>query len=216
VTTYRLRLEYDGTDFAGWQVQPGRRTVQGELETALRRLFRRRIKTVGASRTDAGVHAAGQTASFRVPGVFRGNLASGLNGALPKDMAVNEAETAPDGFHARRDATGKTYEYRFVNRAARPALHGRQCGWVSAPLVLAKMRGEARRLAGGPNRLRIAVGRREGELVVSVTGRRFSFRQVRRLVGRLVEAGLGRVHRNLPRTMEARGLCLKKVFYDKP
>jgi tRNA pseudouridine38-40 synthase len=115
VPLYRLTLAYDGTDFAGWQRQrEGReRTVQGELEAALARLCRgAAVSVAGAGRTDAGVHAEGQVASFELPrAIAPGELQRALNGLLPCDVRVLEAAEAPPGFHARRSAVAKLYRY---------------------------------------------------------------------------------------------------------
>jgi tRNA pseudouridine38-40 synthase len=112
----RLLIEYDGTDFQGWAAQPGLRTVQGELERALAIALRReRVRLTVAGRTDAGVHASGQVASYE------GEPASAqtLNALLPYDIAVLECVPAPAGFNARFDATSRAYRYRLLTRAAR-------------------------------------------------------------------------------------------------
>jgi tRNA pseudouridine38-40 synthase len=114
VPLYRVTLAYDGTDFQGWQAQrPGARTVQGELEKALARLAaNRRVAVVGAGRTDAGVHALGQVASFELPrDLPPDELARALNGLLAEDVRVVDAERAPEGFHARKSARSKLYRY---------------------------------------------------------------------------------------------------------
>jgi tRNA pseudouridine38-40 synthase len=113
----RLLLEYDGTEFAGWARQSGRRTVQAEVEQALAVLLRERVSLTVAGRTDAGVHAWGQVASYgaapaRVPG---------LNALLPYDIAVLDCAVAAPGFDARRDATSRAYCYRLLTRPARSA-----------------------------------------------------------------------------------------------
>jgi tRNA pseudouridine38-40 synthase len=112
---YRLTLAYDGTEFLGWQLQRAgaRRTVQGVLEEALARFAEgRRVVVAGAGRTDAGVHALGQVASFDLPRELPpAELQSALNGLLPADVRVVEAAPAPPGFHARRSAVSKLYRY---------------------------------------------------------------------------------------------------------
>src|SRR4029453_6735245 len=112
MATFRLTLAYDGTDFAGWQQQPGKRTIQEELETALQRITGQRPKCIASGRTDAGVHALGQVVSFSsatrlAPAV----LTKALNAELPEDMLVFEVAQALEGFHALRDATRKRYRY---------------------------------------------------------------------------------------------------------
>ncbi|HYX78950.1 MAG TPA: tRNA pseudouridine(38-40) synthase TruA, partial [Solirubrobacterales bacterium] len=117
---HRLTIAYDGTPFAGWAAQPGLRTIQQELEAALERILRERVPLTVAGRTDAGVHAWGQVASFAFEGEVPGNLAQRLNALLPPEIAVIEAVPAPDGFDARRDARSRTYCYRVI---ASPVRH---------------------------------------------------------------------------------------------
>src|SRR4051812_21545664 len=114
MTTIRLDLAYHGAGFAGWAAQPGARTVQGELEAALERLLGARTPLTVAGRTDAGVHAWGQVASFasaREPG---SDLVRALNSLTGPDLAVLSAEASPEGFDARRDALSRTYCYRVL------------------------------------------------------------------------------------------------------
>jgi tRNA pseudouridine38-40 synthase len=120
--TARLLLEYDGTDFAGWARQPGRRTVQEELEGALATALRGPVALTVAGRTDAGVHASGQVASHSGEPA----AATALNALLPQDVAVLASETAPEGFDARRDATSRAYRYRVLARPARSAFQRRR------------------------------------------------------------------------------------------
>jgi tRNA pseudouridine38-40 synthase len=114
VCTIRLTLAYDGGPFAGWAAQPGLRTIQGELEAALQRILGQRIALTVAGRTDAGVHAWGQVASFELDRAPPPDLARSLNAVLPPEIAVLEAAPAPDGFDARRDARSRTYCYWVV------------------------------------------------------------------------------------------------------
>jgi tRNA pseudouridine38-40 synthase len=122
----KLLIEYDGTRFAGWARQPGRRTVQDELERALAVLTRAPTATTAAGRTDAGVHALAQVASYAGHPVER----KGLNAILPCDLNVLECTGAPTGFDARRDARSRAYEYRVLNRRT-PAVfeRGRALWW---------------------------------------------------------------------------------------
>jgi tRNA pseudouridine38-40 synthase len=130
VATTRLDIEYEGTDFRGWAAQPGLRTVQGELETALATVIREPVSLTVAGRTDAGVHALGQVASFRSEAQAAGGLARSLNGILPGDVTVTAAAPAPDGFDARRDARSRTYCYRVLARPApSPFERGRSLWW---------------------------------------------------------------------------------------
>jgi tRNA pseudouridine38-40 synthase len=130
-TVSRLLIEYDGTDFQGWAAQPGLRTVQGELERALAIALRReRVRLTVAGRTDAGVHATGQVASYE------GEPASvqTLNALLPYDVAVLECVSAPAGFNARHDATSRAYRYRLLTRAVRSPFDRRRAVHWPHPL----------------------------------------------------------------------------------
>jgi tRNA pseudouridine38-40 synthase len=126
VTVARLDIEYDGAAFAGWARQPGLRTVQGELERALATLLRREVALTVAGRTDRGVHAWGQVASYEGEPA---ELAA-LNGLIAPDVAVRECAAAPDGFDARRDARSRTYCYRVLaRREPSPFERGRALWW---------------------------------------------------------------------------------------
>jgi tRNA pseudouridine38-40 synthase len=116
MTTVRLDIEYDGAGFRGWARQPGLRTVQGELEAALATVLREPVTLTVAGRTDTGVHARGQVASFETGAELPPDLARSLNGVGPDDVAVTAAGVAPDGFDARRDARSRTYRYRVYAR----------------------------------------------------------------------------------------------------
>jgi tRNA pseudouridine38-40 synthase len=123
----RLDIEYDGSGFRGWAAQPGKRTVQGELEAALATALRRPVTLSVAGRTDAGVHAWGQVASFE--GESPAGLQRSLNGLLPPDIAVTAAGAAPEGFDARRDALSRTYCYRVLARPAPSPFEQRRSLW---------------------------------------------------------------------------------------
>jgi tRNA pseudouridine38-40 synthase len=116
VTTVRLDIEYDGSGFRGWARQPGLRTVQGELEAALATVLREPVALTVAGRTDTGVHARGQVASFETAAELPPDLARSLNAVGPGDVAVTAAAPASDGFDARRDARSRTYRYRVLAR----------------------------------------------------------------------------------------------------
>ncbi len=130
MSTARLKVAYDGSRFAGWAAQPGERTVQAELESALGRILGEEVALTVAGRTDAGVHATGQVASFEHGGELTDRLAERLNAVLPRDVAVLAAEPAPDGFDARRDARSRTYRYRVLASPIRePFEEGRALWW---------------------------------------------------------------------------------------
>jgi tRNA pseudouridine38-40 synthase len=130
VPTVRLEIEYDGTGFRGWAKQPGLRTVQGELETALATVLREPVELTVAGRTDTGVHAKGQVASFQAQAEPPGDLMRRLNGIGPDDVAVTAATVAPEGFDARRDAKSRSYRYRLLARSApSPFEQGKALWW---------------------------------------------------------------------------------------
>lgn len=113
----KLTIEYDGTDFAGWQFQPGQRTVQGLLEENLSSMLEEKISVLGSGRTDAGVHAAGQVANFKTSReIPLKAFDEGLNSLLPRDVAVLKAEEAAENFHARFDAKTRRYRYQIIFR----------------------------------------------------------------------------------------------------
>ncbi|MBV8858825.1 MAG: tRNA pseudouridine(38-40) synthase TruA [Acidobacteria bacterium] len=146
---YRLTLQYDGTDFSGWQAQEGRRTVQGELARALSLLEGAEVSVHGAGRTDAGVHAEAQVASARLGREWEtGRLAAALNGNLARDLRVLSAEAVPEDFHARFDAKGKTYCYRVFNESFISPFWSRYALHESRPLDAGRMREAARLFLG--------------------------------------------------------------------
>jgi tRNA pseudouridine38-40 synthase len=158
----KVVLEYDGSNFAGWQQQvlpaggevaaerpEGRRTVEGELKRALREITGKDHVVYAAGRTDAGAHAEGQVASFHTEGrIGPARLMGALNARLPEDVAVLSAEEVPDDFHARYSARWRRYRYRYLDRPARPALERGRCWHVRGPLDVDAMSEAARALVG--------------------------------------------------------------------
>jgi len=225
VPVYRLVLEYDGTFFAGWQIQPdGRRTVQGELARALERLTGARAVPVAAGRTDAGVHAEGQVASVRLETrLSEAVLLRALDALLPPDLAVRELARAPDDFHALRDARAKLYRYAIWNGPTRSPLRAGRSLRVAGHLDPAAMARAARHLegthdfasfcaAGSGARTTVRTLRRvavergvPGEIAVAVLGEGFLRHMVRIAVGTLLEVGRGRRDpEELPAVLAAR------------
>jgi tRNA pseudouridine38-40 synthase len=213
-----ITIEYDGSGFRGWQAQPGVRTVQGTLEAALSRVCGEEIKLNGASRTDAGVHALGQAASFTGGfGIPAERIPIAVNDLLC-DARVLTAAEVPDGFHARFDASGKTYIYR-IAAGRKPDIFLRNYRYLlNESPDKGKMEAAAKYLvgtrdfaafrtvggAGAGDTVRtiteIAVDQRDAfdtkggcvrETDISVTGGGFMYNMVRIIAGTLVEAGLG-------------------------
>jgi tRNA pseudouridine38-40 synthase len=212
VPNFRLTLEYDGAEFEGWQVQSGpHRTVQGELRTAITRVTGTPVRTIGASRTDAGVHAEGQVASAAIATELTPEvLQRALNGTLPTDVAVVDARLAPDDFHARYSARAKLYRYWVWNRPTRSPLRaGRYLG-VKRSLDVAAMSKAAEAFVGRHDFAALQGAGSEvdctvrtvaqlqieadsaGAIAFSVEGDGFLRHMVRNLVGTLLEVGSGR------------------------
>ncbi|MCL6518647.1 MAG: tRNA pseudouridine(38-40) synthase TruA [Armatimonadetes bacterium] len=142
-------IDYDGTDFFGFQKQPKVRTVQGELEAALGELLNEPVRVIGAGRTDAGVHATGQVISFRAGGTIPiDRFRPALNGILPKDIRIKTVEQVSDEFHARYSAKARTYVYSILNREIPSALLERYTWQIIQPLDIEKMIAAAQKLIG--------------------------------------------------------------------
>jgi tRNA pseudouridine38-40 synthase len=212
VSLYRVTLAYDGTDFIGWQLQRagGGRTVQGVLEQALAHLAEgRRVAVAGAGRTDAGVHALGQVASFDLPReIDAADLQRALNGLLPEDVRVLEAATAPEGFHARESAVSKLYRYVLDCGGVLLPQRRRIVGWVPHLLDEAAVRAAAALFlgrhdfaslasSGGASRTTVRTVTRseisfdERGLVYEVEADGFLRKMVRSMVGGLIAVGQG-------------------------
>ncbi|MGD0736070.1 MAG: tRNA pseudouridine synthase A [Terracidiphilus sp.] len=155
--TFKLTLAYDGTDFSGWQIQPGESTVQGELQAALGRVTGESPLPQGSGRTDAGVHALAQVASFELQAnIPPENLLRALNRTLPPAIRIIDSRTVPSTFHARHSAIAKTYEYRVFRQAICPPFLARfvhVCPW---PMDVEALQTSARLFEGQHNFLSFA------------------------------------------------------------
>jgi tRNA pseudouridine38-40 synthase len=146
---HKLLLQYDGTDFHGWQSQDGFRTVQGELESALSLIEGRSVNVFGSGRTDAGVHAEGQVANVEIEReITAGKLRAAINGNVGKDVRVLEAAVVDSEFHARYSAKGKTYVYRIVNGPVMSPFWSRYALHEARTLDLAQMQAAAELFLG--------------------------------------------------------------------
>ncbi|MEW6321348.1 MAG: tRNA pseudouridine synthase A, partial [Acidobacteriota bacterium] len=149
MAAYKLLVAYDGTDFAGWQRQLNRRTVQALIEDALAPIEGRPVRAVAAGRTDAGVHAAGQVVSVALDaGLAPERLARALNAVLPEDVRIMACEAAPPGFDARKHAVAKTYRYTIFNGPVMPPALRRTAWHVPQPLALGPMQEAAAAIVG--------------------------------------------------------------------
>jgi tRNA pseudouridine38-40 synthase len=203
-------VEYDGTDFAGWAVQPERRTVEGVLSDALSTVLRGPVKMSVAGRTDAGAHASGQVVSFHADTELRPALISYKTTAvLPKDLALRRCVAVPGGFDARRDARSRTYEYRIVNDETRSPLQRHHAGYAPQRLNLDLLQ-EAARLVEGTHDFRAFTPQRSYhvrfERVVThsrwsrhddllryrITADSFLYGMVRTLIGTMLEVAGGK------------------------
>ena len=241
---YRATVEYDGTDFDGFQVNPGKRTVQGVLETALARLgdgVEQRVD--GAGRTDAGVHASGQVIGFTYTGRLTvRDLGRALDALLPGDVTVRDVRRAPDGFNPRYAARYREYRYTVWNGPPSP-LRERTALGVRIPLDTAAMARAGSAFIGrndfrafgardrSPVRTVMEVRvRRQGRLVtIDVRADSFLRGMVRRMVAVLLEVGLGKMDETTVRAALAgpgpgldgaaapsKGLCLRRVALGRP
>jgi tRNA pseudouridine38-40 synthase len=241
---YRLTIEYAGTRYSGWQVQQNARTVQGELNRAIKEGLKvPRFETYGSGRTDAGVHALRQVAHLDLPSAPPPDtIVSRVNAALPHDIVVRDAVRVPARFHARHSAVARSYLYQIARR--RTAFGKPFVWWVREPLDLARMRDAAARLVGlsdfraftdddpGEKSTRVlvdtlAIEARDALVLVRVVGSHFLWKMVRRMIGVLVEVGRGGLtpddvaalmasDSDLPArlTAPASGLFLERVFYE--
>ena len=150
MTTWRLRLEYEGTRFAGWQVQPGQVTVQSEVEAAVRQVFAEEgLRVIASGRTDAGVHALGQVVCFRAQAERRPDqVRMGLNSRLPEEIVCLEAAVAHPNFHAQRSAVGKLYRYVLRTGTERSALQRNRSWHLRYALDLPAMKRALKTLEG--------------------------------------------------------------------
>ncbi len=222
----KLTIEYDGTGFNGWQTQTARstqatsrsqRTIQGEIEKVLKKVFKQNLKLAGSGRTDSGVHALGQVANFKTRSIMPvEKIQSALNANLPEDIAIiNVEETSPD-FHAQYSVKSKVYRYTVLNRSARCAQQRNFCLVYPYKLNVRSMREEAGSLLGrhdfksftasDPAKRkkgikentvrtikRLTITKKGDFLTFNIEANGFLYKMVRNIVGTLLEAGSGKL-----------------------
>ena len=240
---YRLIIEYDGTDFHGWQIQSGARTVQATLEAGLARLLGQPTRVAAAGRTDAGVHASGQVVCFdSARDIELATLRRALNALTPDDLIVRSADTVPDDFDPRRAARSRRYVYRIWNRRESSPFWRRYAWHVPRTLDVEAMQRAAAQLLGEhdfssfraagcdaahPVRrvMRSELERRGDLLLYTTEANAFLRHMVRNIVGTLVAVGSARRDADLAALLAARdrtlaaatapahGLCLTEVRY---
>ncbi len=234
-------IEYDGTEYYGWQLQNGQRTIQGEIEQALKIVFKQNIRVTGSGRTDTGVHARGQVAHFDIPEFALTRLQRSLNGLLPEAIVIKKLEWCDAGFHARYDAHERRYRYYI---ARKPTALQRRYSWlVLFPLNLTLMQKGARFFTGVQDfrafckvksevkhhRCQVLTSRllMENDLLIyEITANRFLHGMVRAIVGTLVALGNGKItlpeleaiaasgdRTRVPLTAPGKGLVLEEVTY---
>ena len=216
----KITVEYDGTHFKGWQIQnPQDRTVQGELEKALQKIFERSrsdsIRVFGSGRTDSGAHAKGQVANFKIDSTMpTTEIVNALNGNLPEDIVILDAKEVAANFHAQFDAKQKTYRYTILNRKPRAGIDRHFCWHYPYKLNLNLLKKEAKALVGkhdfrsfmasdphekikDKNTVRqiyaVKITKRGEYLWIDITANGFLYKMVRNIVGTLVEVGNSRI-----------------------
>jgi tRNA pseudouridine38-40 synthase len=221
VPRFKLTIEYAGTRYSGWQIQKNARTIQGEIDRAVRVVTKRKdFELYGSGRTDAGVHALAQVAHLDVVSPLPpANLTQRLNDELPADINILSAEVVPHRFHARRDAVARRYLYQISRR--RTAFAKAFVWWVKDSIDAGRMRQAAEAFVGfkdfdtfaesdgedGNDRSTLVLVERldvveSGDLVlVAVEGSHFLWKMVRRVVGVLVEIGRGRLEPDAAATL---------------
>jgi tRNA pseudouridine38-40 synthase len=206
----KLTIQYDGTNYHGWQVQSGKRTIQQELNQAVSTLIGLKVTVHGASRTDAGVSALGQAALIDINSpIPTQNLARAINGKLPKDIVVTEAVEVPIGFDIIGGAKSKLYRYSICTSRSRPVMDIKHCWHIPHDLNIDDMNAAAARLVGTKDFKSFAAAddkrtssvrtvsmcnvTRDGDSIhIEVEGDGFLYNMVRNIVGTLVEVGIGR------------------------
>lgn len=238
----KLKIEYDGTNYSGWQKQQNLRTIQDEIEKAIKKITNQEIEVHGSGRTDAGVHALGQVANFEIETKIPAEkMKFALNQHLPDDIRILSSEEADAGFHSRFSAKGKTYRYRIQTGEVKRPFERNTAYFVRGDLDIGKMRESAQYLIGEHNFasfksegssaknfvreiFSIEIRKTEDIIEMEISGNGFLYNMVRIIAGTLVEIGKGR-NLDIPEilsqekrefagpTAPAHALFLKEVYY---
>lgn len=239
----KITIQYNGANYCGWQKQPNSLGIQGTIEKAIYEITKEEVKITGSGRTDAGVHAFGQVANFKLMSTIpTSKIPNALNAKLPKDISIIECEEVPEEFHSRYSAKGKRYRYLIYNSAYRSPIYKDISYQVKYDLDFEKMCREAKALVGThdfkgfmssgssvSDTVRtiydIELTKEENLIVMEVEGNGFLYNMVRIIAGTLVDIGRNRINESLAdiinsksrsrcgHTAPAHGLFLKKVDY---
>lgn len=207
----KLTIEYDGTAYHGWQHQPKHINIQQTIKEKIEIIAKEKINLIGASRTDAGVHALAQSANFKTKSrMNEGEWQRALNSLLPSDIVIKKAEIVPPDFHARFSSKGKIYKYLILNQPVPSALYRNYAWHMPYPLKLAEMRKAAKFLIGrhdfssfrassctaqNPVRKikRLAITKKNGFIQFTIEADAFLHHMVRNIVGTLIYVGIGKL-----------------------
>lgn len=239
----KITVQYDGTNYCGWQEQPNSLGIQGNIEYAIKEITGEKVKINGSGRTDAGVHAIGQVANFKIESNIKAaQIPDALNSKLPKDISVVKAEEVDEEFHARYSAKGKIYRYLVYNNRYRNPILKDISYQVKYDLDFDKMEKEAKSLIGTHDfcgfmssgssvkdtvrTIRDVKIEKEGDLIVfEFEGNGFLYNMVRIISGTLIDIGRGKINESMEEIIKSKNrskaghtapghaLFLKKVFY---
>ena len=239
----KLVIEYDGTNYVGWQQQKNGITIHGKLREAIERVILEEIMLHGSGRTDAGTHAVGQVANFHTESNIPAyKLVQAINTYLPKDIVVRSAKKVPEKFHSRYSAKSKTYCYTIFNSRIRNAIGRNYCLHYSVPLDVEKMQKASKVLMGKHDFsafksksdvlssirtiMKLEIKKKGKYLTFTIEADGFLYKMVRSIVGTLLEVGKGKItitefkkivksrsRAKAGNTAVANGLCLLKVKY---
>lgn len=221
MSKFKIIIEYDGTDYVGWQKQDNGLSIQNAIENAIYKLTGEKVILLGAGRTDAGVHALGQVAHFNLNFFFNtDNIRDGLNQHLrPQLISILMAEQVDDEFHSRYSAKKRTYEYNITNRRSPLTINKNKSWEVFKKLDIDKMIFESKFFIGKHNLQafrsincqsnssiktidEVSIAKRDENILIKVSAKSFLHSQVRIMVGTLVEIGKGKITKSIKRIIE--------------
>lgn len=240
---YKITIQYNGSNYCGWQKQPNSLGIQGNIENAIYEITKEKVKLIGSGRTDAGVHALGQVANFSLNSdISFDKIPNALNSKLPKDISIIDCVLVDENFHSRYSAKGKTYRYLIHNSSFRNPIYKDISYQVKYDINIEKMKEEAKYLLGKHDFIGFMSSNSQVKdttreiydisflyiddiLCIEITGNGFLYNMVRIIIGTLVDIGRGKINislkdiisskdRNMAgHTAPAHGLFLKKVYY---